>query len=390
MRKFLFVILFIVPFGLFAQYQQSSNDSLYKPIIPIEKQNLLKNVDLIMNMRFGFDNNFLEGTHTNSQFNNNQVRLEIKGKIHDKIFFRFRDRYTKDPTPGSRDNISRATDMAYIGVDLSPKAQLTFGKMSADWGGYEFDLNPIDILMYNDILDAADNFLTGVGASYQLFDNHKFGVQILNSRTQNLEDTYGDKIPEGIEKSKIPVAFVGSWRGSFFDGKFETIYSYSYFQEAKNKGMNYVALGNKFHSNGLSIMYDFKYSHEALDRKGIVTGFLANQGEFAAQNVSYMENWLRVEYLISKKINVLLTVMNSEAYGKNVTSNDSGNNHLRTSYGYIPSIEYMPFKDLNMKFYISYVGRNYSYSDYSKEKLGLSNYDTGVLSVGFIAPLLLF
>ena len=48
------------------------------------------------------------------------------------------------------------------------------GKLCADWGGYEFDLNPIDVYQYSDIIDYADNFLAGVGVSYKMNPNNQF------------------------------------------------------------------------------------------------------------------------------------------------------------------------------------------------------------------------
>ncbi|MTG98731.1 MULTISPECIES: porin [Myroides] len=393
MKKLLLLMALMGQAVVFGQAleKQSGNDSISKPIIPTEKQNLLKNVDVIFNMRFGLDNQFLDGNHTESKFNNNQGRLEIKGKIHEKVFFRFRDRYTKTKEPGSRDNFARSTDIAFIGVDVTPNTQVTLGKMSADWGGYEFDLNPIDIVEYNDILEYADNFLTGVGITHKVNPNHTFGVQVLNARNSDFEDIYKGTVPVGVETSKTAMAYITNWRGSFFDGKFETIYSYSYFQEAKKKGMNYYSLGHKYQDNKLTLMYDFKYSNEGLDRKGLVTGMLNSQGDnqATAQDVSYMENWLKMEYLATPKLNLSLTLMTSDAYGKNVTPEQSGTNHLRTSYGFIPELQYIPFKDINIRFFVSYVGRYYKHSGFAKDQLGLENYNTGRLSIGFVAPLLI-
>jgi hypothetical protein len=38
--------------------------------------------------------------------------------------------------------------------------------MCADWGAWEFDWNPIDIYEYSDIVEYADNFLSGAGFTY--------------------------------------------------------------------------------------------------------------------------------------------------------------------------------------------------------------------------------
>lgn len=375
---------------MFGQPLQTSNDTISKPLFSKEKLGLLKNVDFIFNMRFANDNLFENGKFQESEFSNNQFRLEIRGKVHERVYFRFRDSYTKNTVPASRDHISSSTDLAFIDVLLTPTTDLYLGKLSTDWGGYEFDLNSLYILEYNDILNNAESFLTGIGVTQKVSNNHLFGLQILNSRTANFSDVYAGAIPPHVEKSKFPMAVVTNWRGSFWDGKFETIYSYSYFNEAEKHGMNYYSLGNKYQNDKLTVMYDFKYSHEAIDRKGIVTRMIPGEDVFTQENVSYLENWLKVGYLVMPKLNLSLVLMNSNAYAKDIVSENSGTSHLRSSYGFIPMVEYMPFKKFNLRFYASYVGRYYNYSGYAKEVLQQSDYNTGRLSFGFIAPLKVF
>lgn len=396
MKRVILALMLCTQVGVFAQEPQTTLDSISKPIIPLNKQNLLKDVDVIFNTRFGFDNYFDNGTFTNSEFNNNQFRLEIKGKIHERVYFRFRDRYTQQSEIGSRDHITRGTDMAFIGIYLTPNTRLDMGKMSADWGGYEFDMNPIDILEYNDLLNHADNFLTGVGITHKLKNGHSFGFQALNSRTKTFEEQYVGYDISNLEKAKMPLALVGNWRGTFFDGKFETNYSYSYFQEAKNKAMNYISLGNKYQDDKLTLMYDFQYSKEDLDRKGMITSMVNNKivvdddgnKGMVCENVAYMDNWIRADYLVSPKVNLSLTLMTSNAYGKNLESDNSGMDRMRTSYGFIPTVQYIPFKDINVRFYVSYIGKYYNYSSLAKDKFGLENYNTGRISIGLVAPLL--
>lgn len=397
MKRVILALMLCTQVGVFAQEPQTTLDSISKPIIPLNKQNLLKDVDVIFNTRFGFDNYFDKGTFTNSEFNNNQFRLEIKGKIHEKVYFRFRDRYTQQSEIGSRDHITRGTDMAFIGIYLTPNTRLDMGKMSADWGGYEFDMNPIDILEYNDLLNHADNFLTGVGVTHKLKNGHSFGLQVLNSRTKTFEEQYVGYDISKLEKAKAPFAFVGNWRGTFFDGKFETNYSYSYFQEAKDNAMNYVSLGNKYQDSKLTLMYDFQYSHENVDRKGITSSIInANRkplevddkGNVLAKNASYMDNWVRADYLVSPKVNLSLTLMTSNAYGKDLVGSTNTTERLSTSYGFIPTVQYIPFKDINVRFYVAYIGKYYNYSSFAKNNYGVENFNTGRISIGLVAPLL--
>ena len=395
-KYFIYLIIGFFPIIAMAQVEQVEKqtnegsffipDSL-KSLIPVSKQSLLRDVDVIFNSRMAYNSNFMDGDHTLSEFHVDQLRFEIKGKIHDKIFFRFRNRYTREPVPGNLDNISRSVDLAFLRIDLSAKTKLSFGKLCADWGGYEFDFNPIDILAYNVIIDNADNFLVGAGISHEFGEgNNSLSFQLLNSRTKTYEEQYGITAPPDINPSEYPLAAVVNWRGNFFDGKFSTTYSYSFFNEAKGAHMHYFALGNKFKAKNFVLYYDFKYSDEGLDRTGVVSHIASSEYPYAAQGALYVENWVRAEYLVAPKINLLLTVMNCNQSWKDNPLNSSSK--LSTSYGLIPTIQYMPFKDFNIKFYVAYTARKYDYTDYAKNAFGVKDYTTGLLGFGFIAPLL--
>jgi hypothetical protein len=371
--------------AVFAQKQVDSTVATTNPLIPARKAELLKDVDIIANMQFGLNNDFTNGQYDSSRFSMNQFRLEIKGKVFDKVYFRFRNRYTKSTDPQSVDNLSNSTDLAYVGMDLSSKVRLDVGKLCAAWGGYEFDANPIYIYQYNDIVNYADNFLAGVQASWKLNDNHILSFQILNSRTKTFQELY-DSVP-GITEAKFPAAWVVNWDGSFAGGKFKTLWSYSVFTEAQNTKMYYLALGNQLALKNFQVQYDFKWSKEDLDRTTVVSSIVPKSYyPYAAQDVLYVEHWLHVNYHFSQW-NFALVAMVSDAYwyGNPDQNKDS---HLRSAWGLIPSIEYYPLKKFNLKFFADYTGRYYNYTDYAKKQFGAVNTTTGRLTVGFICPLL--
>src|SRR3954471_20475811 len=83
---------------------QAGDTVRYKTLIPEVKQGLLKNMSMIANMRFAERNEFNDGNFTGSRFVNEQFRLEIKGQVTDRVYFRFRDRYTRAQTSESIDN----------------------------------------------------------------------------------------------------------------------------------------------------------------------------------------------------------------------------------------------------------------------------------------------
>jgi len=268
---------------------------------------------------------------------------------------------------------------------LSKRFSLSFGKMCADYGGYEFDANPIDIYQYNDIVEYADNFLTGAQFTWNAPKNQQFTFQILNARTQTFAQLY-DTIP-GVKAAQFPAAFVGNWSGSFGGGIFSTIWSYTFITEASHKNVQYIALGNQLKLGKFLIQYDFKYMMDDIDRLGLITSLIPDSySPFTPLNTSYIDNWLRVQYAITPQWNVAIIGMDCSAFWNGNTDPDK-NDQIRTSWGVIPSLEFYPYKKLDLKFFVSYVGRYYNYTSYAQSKFGLQNSTTGVVMVGFISPL---
>ncbi len=389
MKKYLFYfVLVLTPLFLFGQKQPQESIPKNTPILPVSKIAILKDVDVIFNTRMAFDNYFVDSEHMSSQFSVNQLRFEVKGKIHEKVYFRFRNRYTKIPDPNTIDNISRAVDLAYLSIELAPQTKLTIGKMIGDWGGYELLTNPIEILSYNVINDKSDNFQVGAALTYSLLDHkNTFNFQVLNTRTKTFQEQYGTTAPPGITQTKTPLSVVANWKGHLFDGKLETTYSFAHFIDAEKANRNYLGLGNKLKTGKFILYYDFQYSKEDLDQKGIISTCIKNQNIYAAQDVTYIDNWIRAEYKIQPKIDILLSLMTNNSYW-NGNLDPNKNNRLVTSYGIIPTIEYTPFLDLNLKFYVGYIAKKYNYSSYAETKFNAVDCSTGQLSFGIIAPLL--
>ncbi|MBZ9730045.1 OprO/OprP family phosphate-selective porin [Salegentibacter sp. JZCK2] len=381
-KSFLISVFLLIPLLGFSQL----NDSLAEPIIPMDKESFLKDIDFTFDMRMSFRAYKFRGGdqyYNGMQFQNGFTALGISGKLHEKVNFRFRHRFNKGGDVQSLDQLGNNIEIAYIDIKASPLLNIRLGKMNPFYGGYEYEFSPMYVLEYNDIYSNALAFVTGAGITYQAFENHVFGLQVLNSRTMLYEDLYGDVIAENIQEPIWPVSIVGNWRGNFFDGKLETIYSLSYGNEVKNRGTYFFTLGHKYQNHNLTIMYDFHYSYEQVDTKGIMTNLLADGT--LAENVMYIENWLRAEYRFSPKFKGLLTLMTSSGYDDVNLQND----HLRTSYGMIPTLYYSPFKNIDIRFFLAYLGRYYDYSSYARETLGASNYNRNELRVGVIAPLLL-
>jgi hypothetical protein len=63
---------------------------------------------------------------------------------------------------------------------------------------------------------------------------------------------------------------------------------------------------------------------------------------------------------------------------------------IRTAWGYVPTIEYYPIPNVNLRFYANWVGRSYEYSDYAKKRFLAKDYTTGRFSIGIVSPLGIF
>ncbi len=384
------LLLFIgLAFGLSAQQRQSDDGAgKYRSIIPEDKQELLKNIDMYANTQLAFRNDFTDGEYLGSKFKFEQFRMEIKGYLHKNIYFRFRHRFTSTFEPQSIDKIIKGVDFAYLVFTLSDRWKLTIGKTYADWGGIEFDLNPIDIYVYSDIIEMADNFLTGIEAHYKVSDNHSLGFQMLNSRTGTFEDIY-DTVPD-VQPSKVPLALVFNWRGSLWHGKVTTIWSYSFFVEAQDYAKNYIALGNQFHSKYIDLAYDYKISLEGIDRTGIISNEIPDSlYNYAVKNTLYRSHWIRATMKFSPKWHFSVDAFVDIANWNSDLDPQKTQNHFRTVYSVIPTIEFYPWENFDLKFFLGFVGRWYRYSDYAKNRPGLEkkDYSTTNIMIGLISPL---
>ncbi|MEZ5083131.1 MAG: porin [Bacteroidales bacterium] len=393
--KFIFSILFFMGIFIstFAQIKQADTATRYRSLIPEDKQKRLSNIDFIANQQYAFRNDFYNGEYTGSHFKMEQFRMELRGWVTERVYFRFRHRYTSAFEPQSMDKIIKGVDMAYVAFKLGNqnKWELQAGKFCLDWGGIEFDLNPIDIYEYSDIIEMADNFMSGVGIKYNVNSGNYIGFQLYNSRTQTYDEIYGaDSVINSaqIKPSKAPLGEVLTWRGSLWDGLVTTLWSYSITNEASGIFKNYFAIGQQLHLKNFTLAYDFKHSNEDLDRTGIISQQIPrDEYGYVLRNTLYYSHWLQADWQFVPKWHICLVGMIDQANWNDNEDPMKNTDKIRTAYGYIPTIEYYPWKDLNLKFFAGYVGRVYKYSDYAKMKVNAKDYNTGRFMIGLISPL---
>lgn len=390
MKKYiLFLGVLLCMAGVRAQQdgEMRSSKSLFEEVTNIKKKT--DRFNFFLNMNGSFDNQFIEDTHQMSKFNMRQLRIEAKGKINDWLSYRWRQRLNRSNAGGDNlDNLPRSIDVAGIGVKVTDKFSMFIGKQCAAYGGIEFDLNPIEIYEYSDMIENMSNFLTGVNFVYNFNSDHQLQLQVLNSMNENFENTYNVG-NTGIVQSQAPLVYTLNWNGSFFDNAFKTRWSASLMNEAKGKNMYYYALGNELTQGKFNMFFDFMYSNEELDRNGIMSKITKLSMYGNAVNAQYLSLVTKMNYRFAPKWNVFLEGMYETASLKNNLMGFPKGKY-RTAYGYFAGLEYYPMES-NLHFFLTYVGRAYEYTNRAKSLMttGFDD-DTNRISLGFIYQLQMF
>ncbi len=345
--------------------------------------------NLFLNMQGDFDLDWTGSHFEEGKFKMRQLRIEAKGNITDWLSYRYRQRLNKgDDIRGYRDNLLNSIDIAGIGINLN-KWSFFLGKQCAAYGGIEFDINPIEIYQYSDMIDYMTNFMSGVDIAYNFTPKQQLQFQVLNAINVSSYDMYG-----AYDKSKLPLVYTLNWNGNFNDF-YKTRWSASVMSETKGKNMYYFALGNEFNfSEKFGAYFDWMYSIEGVDRKGIITDIVGGADSLRkAWKADYMSFVLHLNYRFDPNWNIFAKFMyetagiykdHKESFSDNPNSAiNLENGKYRTSLGYIGGIEYYPFKDRTLHFFATYVGRDYKYTSLSKA-YGCDDYSTNRLSLGFI------
>ena len=383
MKKLLtLLVLALCVIGLNAQEEKS----LYEQISGVKKKT--DKFNLYMNMNGSFDAMFNDNGFDYGKFNMRQLRIEAKGNVNEWLSYRWRQRLNRPNNGGSMiDNLPTSIDIAGIGVKLGDKFSIFAGKQCANYGGFEFDANPIEIYEYSDMIEYMSNFMTGINIGYDFLEGQQLNFQILNSLNGPFSETYNFNplLMEAlnVEASKLPLVYTLNWNGNFND-VFKTRWSASIMSQAKGENLYYFALGNELTLGNFNMYLDFMYSNDAIDRGGIITEIRGLEFGHNVYNTSYMSLVTKLNYRFADKWNVFVKGMYETA---SVTEESElvAEGKYRTSLGYLGGIEYYPMES-NLHFFLTYVGRHYIYEEIANKP----DYSTNRVSVGFIYQLPMF
>lgn len=365
--------------------------SIHERITKLEKKNDMFNLYFNYAASFQAEHNSLSD-EWGTKFANKQLRLEIKGNLTDKLYYRLRHRLNKATDAKGEDNFAKATDIMMVGYNFNDKLSISGGKMCQIWGGFEFDENPMYIYQYSDMVDNMDNFMAGVTVSYKPIPTQEIAVEISNAYNGKFADEYGDEAvvvnkdeAKALQKSKNPLTYIINWNGSFFDGKLNTRWAWGLQTQAKGKYSRMLTLGQQLNLPKFQWYFDYMGAFDDLDRLRIATnelgGALVDGDGDGIDNayfgkVHYNSFITKANWQFAPSWNLMLKGMYETA---SVTKMEQFKNY-RKSFGYMGSIEYYPAKQQDFRLFLAYVGRKFDYST----KCGLKDYNTDRIELGFM------
>lgn len=373
----------------FIPERDSSETSLFEYATKIPRRNDVFNLGLEMHSTF--NTFFAGGKLDEAAFRFNQIKLEATGEVNNRLFYWYRQVLNQSNRPMDLENLPESIEYALVGFRLNDKFTLTAGKQDAAWGGFEYDMNPLEIYQYSDMNDYLDCYFTGLTLAYQFATSQELRVQITDNRIGSMEDTYG-LLPKGIEKAKAPLAYSLNWNSNYLDEMLNLRYSVTASEQAKGKWMYMAWAGHQVEAGPFSSYFDVMYTRGALDQLGIMTD-LTNPEEdeessICATNTEYLSLVAQLNYRFHPKWNVFAKGMYETASIYKETDHFEAGKY-RTAWGYQGGIEFYPMADDNLHIFFTGTGRAYSLTERATA-LEASIENTGQLSVGFIYKLPLF
>ncbi|EFS98535.1 hypothetical protein HMPREF1977_0178 [Capnocytophaga ochracea F0287] len=331
-----------------------------------EENPIHKKFNMYFNFQSSFDLEKVKDQDMTAQFKARQLRLEVRGDITDRIFYRFRHRLNKSNAATSLDNLAKATDMLYAGFRLDDKWTLTAGKMCQAWGGFEFDLNPMNIYEYSDFIENMDNFMLGAMITYAPNKNHEFNLQITDVRNDSFEALYGTAT-NTINASKAPLTYIFNWNGNLFDNLIQTRWGGGLQSEADGYNNWMLMLGTKLNLPKFQVFFDYMMANEQLDR----LKYTPMSSTVLVKDAKYNSFVLKAEYQPIPQLNIF-------AQGLYETAKNDLTDNKMTGIGYFAGVEYLPFEKQDLRFFLAYIGRS------RENKLTNVTTDTNRVSIGLM------
>lgn len=372
-----------------------------EPMISLEEPSLLERLTdnerkingANMNIQFcsAVDASFKNGSLEEAAFKVHRIRLEVLGKFHDKFSYHFRQSFNQYTTPNiPLDNLAGSVELAMVGWQLNPRLKLTAGKQAVQFSGYECWVNAIKVRHFSDFNNTIPAYQAGLNVAYKLNSEHELNFQVTNNRNGADEDQFVYGLPEGVERTKVPLLGTVNWDGYFFEHAMQLRYSLSYGQLAKGENVFYFTCGNVWDKKPFLGYIDFMYSREGIDSKGLISDVtrLRDGGGTTVRNVDYFTTIANLDYRVTPHLNLYAKgVFEIGNVYKSEGEFHAGN--YRRVWNAQLCAEYYPMANSELLLYLHLLYKNVHLSELART-WGEVSYNSQRISLGLVYTLPVF
>ncbi|WP_341653329.1 porin [Blattabacterium cuenoti] len=324
---------------------------------------------------------YTEGT----RFYVNCLNLEIKGKVNDKISYRFTKQLVKERIP----EVERyeILDLAYLKYKWNDKLYFLFGKQPFSFGSMEYaDGSSFYeyVYRYPHVYKKNNkNNYVGFSFIYHPTKDHEFKFQVINEMKPE------DKEYRIIQEINYPMGYSVNWNWSMnqnnenenenenendydnhdhdHDKTIKNRWSYSIFQENENKKYwQLLALGSKLNWHPITVETDYILSDEDLEQNRHITNLLRlwNRDYYDIVSVKYGTYLIKLKYNFLPKWNFVVKGVYETGTSKTGENDILGENKLfQQTYTYYGGIEFVPIiKNNDINFFLAYKNSRLNYS----------------------------
>ena len=399
MKKLFISLMLLMPLFAGAQNRTliSDNDSIPSILERIvmsqnasqEKLQNIRHIKSHINLEFASTANayFTAGQLDEMSFKMNRVRLEIYGRLTDKLSYHFRQSFNRYSNPYSVENMSSSIEYANLKWSMGDKFDLVAGKQFLATAGYEGYVNGLKVREFSEFNNNFEIFQTGLNGSIYLTPDQHLYFQLVNHRSGTDNDTYLFGLPAGVEPTKFPLLATANWTGWFADKAITLMYSASAGQLAKGKNIYYLMCGNIYEKGPVLAYLDVLYQRSGLDNQHRITT-LSNM-PVTAQNAQYLTVIANFDYRFHTKWNGYV----KGAYETAGVYEDNGiftTGRYMTAWNAQGCLEWFPFEEeAGFKVFAHYVYKGFDLTDRALA-IGGSKPHTQRISLGiqYIIPVL--
>ena len=309
---------------------------------------------------------FTAGAFDELSFKVNRVRLEIYGRLHDKLSYHFRQSFNKYSNLHSVDNLASSIEYANITWHASPKFELVAGKQFVALGGYEAYVNALRVREFSEFNNSVAVYQAGLMGVLNFSDDQQLILQLVNNRSGSDSDLFTYGLPDDVQPAKIPLLATVNWNGYFADKALHFRYSASAGQLAKGKNIYYLTCGNVYEKGPVVAYLDVMYAREGIDSQQRITA-LQGQGRGVlpqtAQNTQYLSFIANFDYQFHPKWNAYL----KGAYETASVYKENGifsKGRFLTSWNAQACLEWFPFsEDKGFKVFAHYLYKGHELTE---------------------------